>query len=406
MLVCDDSDADRQLLEQLLGAEYECRLVASGAAALACANEFAPDAIVTDLLMPGMDGHELVRRLRAQPALAAIPVVMLTCVSDGESRAQGLELGADDYLTKPVRRRELLARVNRLLQMRRTVDDLEERSHALEDSNRTLAATQQSLVRAERLAAVGTLVAGLAHEMNGPLACLKSGAASAGAALAQLRTAVEEALAAAPEARREALAAACRTPLAEAMTVLDEMADASARLGRVAGELRTFASSEVAPVEEIDLEAEVLRVWADGGLEGGPRLALEGGGDTVVRSVRQLVVEALGAVLRNAVEAAGPAGEVRVALRPTQAGVLLSVRDTGPGIRPEHLPRVFDPFFTTKPVGVGRGMGLAVTYGILRGLGGRIDAASEPGAGATFRLWLPRRPPGVDGHELSPATAV
>jgi signal transduction histidine kinase len=121
--------------------------------------------------------------------------------------------------------------------------------------------------------------------------------------------------------------------------------------------------------------------------------------------VRHLVAEAFGAVLRNAAEAAGPEGEVRVSLRPTRAGVLVSVQDSGPGIRPEHLPRIFDPFFTTKPVGAGRGMGLALAYGILRSLGGRIEAASEPGAGATFRLWLPRRPPGVDGHELSPVAA-
>jgi CheY-like chemotaxis protein len=207
VLVCDDSDAVRELLGQLLGAEFDCRLVASGAEALACVHEFAPDVIVTDLLMPGMDGYQLVRLLRSQPALAGIPVVMLTCVSDAESRAQGLELGADDYLVKPIRRRELLARVNSLLRLRRAMDDLEERSRALEDSNRTLAATQQSLVRAEKLAAVGTLVAGLAHEINGPLACLKSGAASAAASLAELHSALERALAAAPKARREALGA-------------------------------------------------------------------------------------------------------------------------------------------------------------------------------------------------------
>jgi signal transduction histidine kinase len=406
VLICDDSDPVRELLGQILGGEYECRLVASGPEALASAREFPPDLIVTDLLMPGMDGYQLVRLLRAQPSLAGIPVVMLTCVSDGESRAQGLELGADDYLVKPIRHRELLARVGSLLRLRRTMDDLEQRSRALEDSNRTLAATQQSLVRAEKLATVGTLVAGLAHEMNGPLACLKSGAASAAASLAALRASLDAALAAAPEAAREAAGAACREHLAEAFAILEEMADGSARLQRVARDLRTFASSEEEPPEEVDVQAEVQRAWGAAAQGGGPRLLLEVGGDAMVRSVRHLVAEAFGAVLRNAVEAAGPEGEVRVSLRPTQAGVLVSVQDDGPGIQPEHLPRVFDPFFTTKPVGAGRGMSLAVAYGIMRGLGGRIEASSEPGAGATFRLWLPRRPPGGDGHELSPAAAV
>ncbi|HEY6104576.1 MAG TPA: response regulator, partial [Anaeromyxobacteraceae bacterium] len=322
VLVCDDSDAVRQLLGQILGAEYECRLAASGPEALASAVEFAPDLIVTDLLMPGMDGYQLMRMLRAKPALAGIPVVMLTCVSDGESRAQGLELGADDYLVKPIRRRELLARVGSLLRLRRTMDDLEERSRALEDSNRTLAATQQSLVRAEKLATVGTLVAGLAHEMNGPLACLKSGTASAASSLAALRAALDAALAAAPEAGRAAAGAACREHLAEAFAILEEMADGSARLQRVARDLRTFASSEEEPPEEVDVQAEVQRAWGAAAQDGGPRLLLEVGGDAMVRSVRHLVAEALGAVLRNAVEAAGPDGELRVSLRPTRAGVL------------------------------------------------------------------------------------
>ncbi|HET6923645.1 MAG TPA: response regulator [Anaeromyxobacteraceae bacterium] len=406
VLVCDDSDSIRELVGQILGAEFDCRLVDSGAEALACAREFAPDLIVTDLLMPGMDGYQLVRLLRAQPALAGIPVIMLTCVSDAESRVQGLEIGADDYLVKPIRGRELLARAKSLLRLRRTMDELQRRSLALEDSNRTLAATQQSLVRAEKLAAVGTLVAGLAHELSGPAACLKSGTASAAASLAGLRLALEQAVAAAPEAGRAALAAACREPLLEAFAILEEMADGSARLQRVARDLRSFASPDLAPAEQVDLEAEVRRAWADAGQCEGPRLSVEGRGEAAIRSVRPLVAEALGAVLRNAAEAAGPAGKVTVALRPTGAGVLVSVQDDGPGIRPEHLPRVFDPFFTTKPVGSGRGMSLAVAYGILRSLGGRIEASSEPGAGATFRLWFPRRPPGSDGHELSPAAAV
>ncbi|HEU4386143.1 MAG TPA: hybrid sensor histidine kinase/response regulator, partial [Anaeromyxobacteraceae bacterium] len=399
LLVCDDSDTVRHLLGQILEAEFECRLVSSGPEALACADDFAPDLIIADLLMPGMDGYQLLRLLRAQPALAGIPVVMLTCVSDGDSRAQGLELGAEDYIVKPIRRRELLARVKSLLRVRRAMDHLKERSRALEDSNRTLAATQQSLVRAEKLATVGTLVAGLAHEMSGPVACLGSGTASAAASLADLRRALDGALAAVPEDRRQALGAACHAPLSEAASILAEMAEGSARLQRVARELRAFASSDAALLEEVDLLAEVRRAWDAAAPPRGTRLLLEGG-ESVIQSVADLVAQALTAVVRNAVEAAGPQGEVRISLRPTLAGVLVSVQDSGPGIRPEHLPRVFDPFFTTKPVGSGRGMSLAVAYGIMRSLGGRIEAASEPRAGATFRLWLPRRPPGVDGHEL------
>ncbi|HYQ79916.1 MAG TPA: ATP-binding protein, partial [Anaeromyxobacteraceae bacterium] len=273
-------------------------------------------------------------------------------------------------------------------------------------SNRTLAATQQSLVRAEKLATVGTLVAGLGHEMNGPLACLKSGAASATHSLGELGQALDRLAAAVPAELRQPLEGACRAPLSEALAILAEIAANAGRLHGMVQDLRTFALSEPAPAEEVDLEAEVRRAWQAVGATTGARFAVGSGGEALVRSARHLVAEVLAAVLRNAGEAAGREGEVRVTLRPTRSGVLVSVQDSGPGIRPEHLPRVFDPFFTTKPVGTGRGMGLAMAYGIMRSLGGRIEAASEPGAGATFRVWLPRRPPGGDGHELSPPASI
>jgi two-component system, NtrC family, sensor kinase len=407
ILVVDDEESVGALVATLLGSEFECLAVASGPEALERAASFLPDVIISDVLMPGMDGFELCRRVRADPVLGAVPFVLLTCVTDGDARAHGLEAGADDYLFKPIRRRELLARVGSLLRLHRTMADLAQRTRELEDSNRTMAAMQSSLVRAEKLATVGTLVAGVAHEMNNPLSYIKAGASSVGESLGQIEVAVAEALAAAPAGRRAALEAACAGALGELRTIAGEMAQGASRLARIASDLRTFAEDDSAVAEEVDVAAEVERAWRLTRFESNdlPELVLRADGAAPIHSVRQLLSQALVNVLRNAVQAAGASGRVSVTVGASGAGVAVEVRDTGAGILPEHQPRVFDPFFTTRP-GQATGLGLSVAYGIVRSLGGRIDLSSAPGQGATFRILLPRWAPGADGRELSPARAV
>jgi signal transduction histidine kinase len=102
-------------------------------------------------------------------------------------------------------------------------------------------------------------------------------------------------------------------------------------------------------------------------------------------------------VLMNAIQATPSGGGVDVTTRPDESnpagGVVIEVQDTGCGIKAEHLPHIFDPFFTTKPVGQGTGLGLSVSYGIIRDHGGRIEVESEFGRGALFRIRLPMRPP-------------
>src|SRR5687767_14992172 len=142
----------------MLGPKYEFFMAESAEKALAEVAKFGPDLVISDLVMPGIDGYELCRRLRAEPGLANVPIIMLTSKTGDESRITGLEVGADDYLFKPIRQRELIARVTSLLRLRRTTLDLEE-------ANTHLKKVQAELVRAEKLASLGQLVAGIAHEI-------------------------------------------------------------------------------------------------------------------------------------------------------------------------------------------------------------------------------------------------
>jgi signal transduction histidine kinase len=384
VLVCDDSATRRALIRSMLGPGYQVLLVETAEEALARAPEFAPDVMVSDLLLPGISGSELCRRIRATPGLSEVPFILVTTLADATSRALGLEAGADDYLYKPLRERELRARVVSLLRLRRAMVALEVRQRELEAVNAALREAQTALVRAGKLASVGTLAAGLAHEINNPLSYIKAGARN-------LARSVEEItrLAGGGAAPGGELALA----LQDAREVAAEMLDGSQRLERIAGDLRIISSPEAPADESVDPAEAVESAFllARSRFPALPRLDLEVEPGPPIESVGRLLTQGLLPVVENAVQVSGPGGLVQVRIRQLNVGVEISIQDSGPGIPPEVLPRIFDPFFTTRPQGQGMGLGLSVAYGIVHGLGGDIQVESKPGQGACFRVRLPRR---------------
>jgi signal transduction histidine kinase len=390
VLACDDSATMRAVLRSLLEPAHEVLLTETAEEALRRGPGFRPDVILSDVILPGLSGRDLCRVARTVPGLAGVPFVLVTSLADADARADGLEAGADDYLTKPIRERELLARVASLVRLRRTVAALEERTRELERTNAALRDAQAALVRAEKLATVGTLAAGLAHEINNPLAVIKSG----GGALARCLRELE----AHAVARTGRCAEACEVAqhladaLGEAVEVAGEMAAGSRRLERITADLRLFATPSTAVEELVDPRDAIDAAWtvARSRFAALPRLELDVAAGAPIRASAPLVSQALLAVLENAVEAAGPGGVVRVGVSQFAGGIEVSVQDSGPGIAPDLLDRVFDPFFSTRPTG--RGLGLAVAYGIVRGLGGEISAESPSGEGARIRVRLPRGP--------------
>jgi signal transduction histidine kinase len=386
----------RALIRSMLGPGYEVLLVETGEEALERAPGFAPDVIVSDLLLPGISGSELCRRIRQTERLADVPFILVTTLADATSRALGLEAGADDYLYKPLRERELRARVVSLLRLHRALVTLEARQRELETTNAALREAQAALVRAGKLASVGTLAAGLAHEINNPLSYIKAGARS----LARSVDDIARLALPAGGADGEALAEAVR----DVKDVAAEMLDGSQRLERIAGDLRVIASPDAPNDEAVDpaeaVESAFLLVRSR--FASLPRLDLEVEAGPPIQSVGRLLTQGLLPVVENAVQVSGPGGVVTVRVRQLNVGVEISIQDSGPGIPAEVLPRIFDPFFTTRPQGQGMGLGLSVAYGIVHGLGGDIQVESKPGEGACFRVRMPRRntarvgaPPGV-----------
>ncbi|MCL5777068.1 ATP-binding protein [Limibaculum sp. FT325] len=230
---------------------------------------------------------------------------------------------------------------------------------------------QDDLIQASKLSALGQMSAGISHELNQPLAAIRSFAENAQVLLAQARS-------------------------DEAAANLGQIAELTARMARIIRNLRAFARKEGEPATDVALDAvvgEALELMAQ-------RIAAERAridwcpppAPVIVRGGQVRLGQVVMNLVANALDAQAGQAERRVEIRvqPIGEGGLLTIRDGGPGLSEEARRNLFDPFWTTKGVGEGLGLGLSISFGIIESFGGRIRAANHPDGGAVFSVELPR----------------
>jgi signal transduction histidine kinase len=405
ILVAEDNADMRKLMHFLLGREFRVRLAANGREALEAVREREPELVLTDIMMPEMSGVELCRELKGNPATSTIPVVLVTSKAERATKVEGLELGADDYVTKPFHPRELVARVRSLVRLRVLQRELAERNLTLQRVNRNLEGTlhelqdtQAQLVHREKMASIGQLVAGIAHEINNPVNFIQGNLHFLEDYARSLVTGIERYEEVAREAGLAERFGALRDELELAriledlQAVFDGCREGVDRTTSLVRDLRTFSRLDkpkrvlLGVHDTIDSTLNLLR-----GRLTGIDVRREYGEIPDVESFAGQLAQVFMNLVANAADALGDAGTVTVRTRPEGERVVVEVEDDGPGIEAEHLERIFDPFFTTKDVGKGTGLGLSVTYGIVTRHGGTITVTSESGSGTCFRVELPVR---------------
>lgn len=373
VLLVDDNREFLEVTESILRemTDYQVYSLGKGSETLEIARREKPDVIVLDVYMPDADGPQICRELKASPDLRNIPVLFLTAVGqDPRFRARCLEEGGDDFLLKPADSQELIARLRVLLRIKSLQDTLRKERDELEEKVQQRA---KELEQKETLAAIGKMVAGVAHEIRNPL-----GAISNSAAVLSRDLVLE----------------------GEDQKLMDIIVQESNRLRDTITDFLTFAHPPPYHFREIDLKRLIEDVYL---LAKRDNLCGQGVDLQVdfpdrlprIKVDRDRLQQVLWNLIRNALEAIRGHGKVVLSVKAetarTQKGVLISVSDNGPGIPSENLENIFTPFFTSKTRG--SGLGLAMVQSAVRMHGGKIKVPKGDTGGASFQVWLP-----IDGE--------
>ncbi len=346
VLVVEDDPEIRTFVVSVLKGDYRLLEAVNGEEGRQRAIKERPDLIVSDVMMPVMSGLQMLAALKEVPETADIPVILLTARQEVSEKVEGLSTGANDYLGKPFSPRELLARIEAQLRLR------------------------EAAVRAaenERLAATGLLTSGFAHEVRNPLNGLMN-------ALLPLRDSV---LGAQPDQET-------------ARAMLEVIEECGTRIRHLAESLLSFVRSSERPVAVnldtlLDSTLNVLawRIPSEVVIERDYRCNAPVQGDP--GSLNQVWVN----LLDNALRAVDGNGQVKVVTEQEGEMAVVSVTDTGTGIKPEDMEKLFQPFFSTRAAGEGTGLGLALCRRIVLRHGGTIQITSEYGKGTRVEVRLP-----------------
>jgi PAS domain S-box-containing protein len=406
VLLADDNADMRDYVRRLLRERCEVRTVGDGGAALREMRERRPDLVLADVMMPEMDGFELLREIRGDPALREIPVILLSARAGEESRVEGLAAGANDYLVKPFAARELIARVGANLELARV---RAEGTMALRELNESLAQrvevevadrmkAEEALRQAQKMEAIGQLTGGLAHDFNNLLTGISGSLELLETRLAQGRLAdVVRYISTAQGSVRRAAALTQRLLAFSRRQTLDPkptdvnrlLAGMEELIRRTVGpaiELEVVGAGGLWPtkIDPSQLENALLNLCINA------RDAMPDGGRITVETANKWLDE------RAARERDLTPGQY----------IAVCVTDTGTGMTPDIVAQAFDPFFTTKPLGHGTGLGLSMIHGFVRQSGGQVRIYSEPGKGTSMFLYLPRYRGGKDDAGTVQALSV
>jgi signal transduction histidine kinase len=406
ILMVDDSVSSLCLLENVLSrlGFSNLRILKDSTRILAEYEDYQPDLVITDLDMPALDGIQLVKKLRAKlPPEAWLPILVLTGSEDAQAKRRALMAGATDISLKPFDSSELQMRLRNLLRARFQHIEIHQQNRLLEDKvlERTselrqalfeLQQSQRQVVQQERFRAFGEMAGGVVHDFNNSLMSV----IGYSDLLLQNEVLLKD-----PELVKSYL---------KMMNTAGR--DASHVVSRLRDFYRPREESDVfAPINLNPLLEEAVPLtrpkWHDHALETGRAIKVELELQKLppvcgnAAELREVITN----LIFNAVDAMPMGGKITLRSQEVDGSVQIEVADTGSGMSEEVRLRCLEPFFSTKGE-QGTGLGLSMSFGIIRRHEGTMEVRSAPGRGTTFRLLLPMHRRAALASEETPATVV
>ncbi len=382
--------------------------------------EHLVDIIILDIIMPVISGLELLEQLRTDPRYDDIPIIMLTSLDDLDNYTKCFELGAFDYINKPINAIEFNARLkvaieskNKSNHLKSLIEVTRKQNEELKEINAKLTEAKFSLVQSEKMAAIGQLAAGFAHEINNPMGFVKSNfdiLHKYFIRVIEFLTFVQDKI-----NNKELMNT---TEINQCMTIvsnkykalkidliLDELegifSDSSSGINRITEivqSLRVFARPAKDDEKDtnvlLDLINQVVLITRNE-VKYVANVEIDVPDDIVIYCNRIQLCQVFVNIVLNAAQAIHSQertdqGLIKIIARKEDQNIIIRFSDDGPGISEEYILKVFEPFFTTKEIGQGTGLGLSISYDIIVNKhAGSIDVKSKLGKGATFIITLP-----------------
>jgi len=399
ILVVDDNPANiKVLFDFLQGSSFRVFVAKSGESALEKAEEITPDLILLDILMPGMDGFETCRRLKDNPKTKNVPVIFMTALAEPSDKVRGLNLGAIDYITKPIEHEEALARINVHLELRKS---------------------QLRLIQEEKMYSLGQLVAGVAHEINNPINFIYGNIEYAQKYVKDLLHLLSMYESTVPDASPDIKSYAQSIELEflkqDFPELLASMEMGASRIIEIVRSLRLFSHTNEAEFKDADIhsgiESTLLLLKSrlhDNQHRPEIEINREYGLTPPIKCYFGQLNQVFMNLFSNAIDAIDEKAEasavkesdtlspfipkinVKTAFNQPESNITISISDNGVGIQDSIKQRIFEQFYTTKSSGKGTGLGLAITHQIVTVKhGGKIEFDSIPGEGSNFTVTLP-----------------
>ncbi len=385
ILVVDDDMMNLDVLWEILSDDYIVKLADSGEKALEILNEFKPDLILLDIMMPVMDGYETARKIKENSDMSNIPIIFVTALNDMENKIKGFKVGISDYITKPFEYDEIIARVQTHIRLKKAVEMINKYNNELETMLET---RTKELIDTEKRAAFSLVIAGIIHNLRGPLSGILGGADLLAMSFNKLNIPPKE--------------------LEKLNSFLEIIKIGTNKLDTMINSMMIKAKTdETSNIEVKDLNVLIKRelTFLEANLEFKNRIKkdidLYEKEPLLINVIPSEIVQVFQNILNNAIDAMWKQKEKHIVIKTgiKDNMVYFSIRDNGTGISKENMDKIFDPFFTTKTKEksdnefsepVGTGLGLYSTYQIINNnYNGKIEINSDE-TGTEFIIYIPK----------------